>query len=425
MTRFVLLCLAALLAGCAHHPVEYAQGCKLPRYSLEVPVPGTEAGSTYKTRVQSALFDPNRHAASLLFMSGGGQSGAFGAGILDQWNHEPGALPRFAVVTGVSTGALLGTFALTGETGKAIDGYSITREAELLRPLIKPGDTLGLVRKGAAGSLDPLRALLQRLLDDRTLGLVADADDQDRKFLVGAVDADTGDAIIYDLTEQAARWRDDPGQRQHHKDCYIEAILASASAPMAAAPVFIDGHMMIDGGARFGVFAHAAGEALKPAPEEAINVVPPVLAAYLIINGTLEIDRDCARGKARDGSCPASGPHRDWDIVSLGIRSADVLQNQIYRFSADYAAEATALPFRLARIEKAAALAFRFTPAEADLPGEVAERSCQDWLDRDNDPAKFGLPGKPPLQFHKRYMLCLIGWGREVERLGKWRVAAK
>jgi predicted acylesterase/phospholipase RssA len=50
-----------------------------------------------------------------LVISGGGSDGAFGAGVLKGWT-ESGKRPVFNIVTGVSTGALIATFAFLGPT---------------------------------------------------------------------------------------------------------------------------------------------------------------------------------------------------------------------------------------------------------------------------------------------------------------------
>ena len=49
----------------------------------------------------------------LLAVSGGGENGAFGAGLLCGWS-EHGTRPVFELVTGVSTGALTAPFAYLG-----------------------------------------------------------------------------------------------------------------------------------------------------------------------------------------------------------------------------------------------------------------------------------------------------------------------
>jgi hypothetical protein len=51
--------------------------------------------------------------ANFLALSGGGGDGAFGAGILCGWT-EAGTRPRFKLVTGISTGALIAPFAFLG-----------------------------------------------------------------------------------------------------------------------------------------------------------------------------------------------------------------------------------------------------------------------------------------------------------------------
>jgi len=53
----------------------------------------------------------------VLIISGGGDWGAFGAGVLKGWGRVQGELarPTFDVVTGVSTGALIAPFAFLGD----------------------------------------------------------------------------------------------------------------------------------------------------------------------------------------------------------------------------------------------------------------------------------------------------------------------
>jgi hypothetical protein len=50
-----------------------------------------------------------------LAISGGGQQGAFGAGLMVGWTAA-GTRPEFTMVTGISTGALIAPFAFLGST---------------------------------------------------------------------------------------------------------------------------------------------------------------------------------------------------------------------------------------------------------------------------------------------------------------------
>src|SRR6185369_1840849 len=51
--------------------------------------------------------------ANYLAVSGGGDNGAFGAGLINGWTAT-GTRPEFKIVTGVSTGALIAPFAFLG-----------------------------------------------------------------------------------------------------------------------------------------------------------------------------------------------------------------------------------------------------------------------------------------------------------------------
>jgi hypothetical protein len=52
---------------------------------------------------------------NVLILSGGDAHGAFGCGVLNGWRNAPGGRPKFDVVTGISTGSLIATFAFLGE----------------------------------------------------------------------------------------------------------------------------------------------------------------------------------------------------------------------------------------------------------------------------------------------------------------------
>ena len=61
---------------------------------------------------QLAIFNGS-HEFSILALSGGGEHGAFGAGLLNGWSQS-GQRPTFSIVTGISTGALMAPFAFLG-----------------------------------------------------------------------------------------------------------------------------------------------------------------------------------------------------------------------------------------------------------------------------------------------------------------------
>ena len=113
---------ALLLAGCASTP-ERVLSQKAPAYATLPngydplnpdrlsPVYVAAAGG--EANVIRQLERKRGRALNILSLSGGGQNGAFGAGLLTGW-RESGQRPEFDIVGGVSTGALLATHALLG-----------------------------------------------------------------------------------------------------------------------------------------------------------------------------------------------------------------------------------------------------------------------------------------------------------------------
>ena len=393
----------------------------------------------------------DRRAPAFLFLSGGSLHGAFGAGFLDEWRREAearqGAMPQFALVTGISTGAILSSFAFTGETRNAVDGYSISRESELLKPHITPakGGGLGLkagvalAKEGAIADLSPLRTHLDRYLTHRILTRVADGANEGRMLWVGAVDVDTGEAVAFDLGDMATRYVNaqplppspqqpmSPAARKA-KDCYISAIVASSSAPIAARPVFIDNRMYIDGGARFGLFGAEINTIVDDIRRRSTPGAKVIPVSYAIINGTLELAAPKKCPKLDDKLCSDSNPtggkegaHDAWNFIDLALRSEDILANQVYRFSAQRAgAGAGGQPggFNIVRIEKDGQ-DHPYTLTDADvaaLGGVDAERGpkpCREWREIDRTLLN-------PVQFFPRYMRCMIDYGRARERREGW-----
>lgn len=379
---------------------------------------------------QSQASDRGPVSASMLFLSGGSQNGAFGAGFLDQWADvragagRPGGLPRFRVVTGISTGALQSTLAFLGDTDAIVRSYSIQSEGELLHPLTrrglkggstleKAGAALTVMRRGAVAELEPLRRTLHRQIDRPRLEAVAREAAAGRFLLVGAVEMDSGDAFVFDLTDAATRFvAGDASMR----DCYIEALMASSSVPMAALPVFIDGKMFIDGGARFGVLSdHTA------ALFEAAAKLVPVDAQknlFIIVNGTLEAGRVCNLKDCGAHPIPATPDgmvplHAKWSFDSLAFRSMSILINQSYRSSVYWSTSmASQRGFKphFVRIEDDLQ---RHRAAVGLGPRPSESQTCAYWkaLDEQRD---------APLEFHPRFMRCEIDYGRVRPEVRQW-----
>lgn len=440
LRKLLALGLSGMLAACAISPPPAPlphQMCNFTRYDLEVELPASgttgDRSRTMSEVIESTIAQPAqpdlRYAGSpaLLYLSGGSLHGAYGAGFLNQWQHRrPGQrLPEFRAVTGISTGAILATFAFIGRTDPLVsrDGYAILNEDDLLTPLIRRDrapvsgiNAVRVIRYGAVANLEPLRQLLLRQITPDVLEAVAEGLDHRRRLLVGVVDMDTGKAVALDMTEMADRYRreSDPIGREVLHNCYVAAIIASSSAPLAATPVFIDNRMYVDGGLRFGTFTNEVGHMLdRGAPAES----PPYV--YVIVNGDLQIGARC--GKADTSLCRppqpptggSYGDHRDWDLIDTAGRSVDILVNQNQRMSVE----------RIKLLTELKGGHFDFTVIGRDAPGHMftmdapelggGTMSCADWHARDRDLDH-------PIQFYPRYMHCMIHYGRERADQAGW-----
>src|ERR1700754_4443830 len=77
---------------------------------------------------------------NLLAISGGGENGAFGAGLMNGWT-ETGTRPEFEMVTGISTGALSAPFAFMGPAydQQLKEVYTTTDASRVFRKSIVKG----------------------------------------------------------------------------------------------------------------------------------------------------------------------------------------------------------------------------------------------------------------------------------------------
>ena len=193
-----------------------------------------------------------RPRVTMLALSGGGARGAFGAGLLAGWTQS-GTRPRFAAVTGVSSGALMGTFAFLGP---AYDSelerfYTKTTDADIFADR---GIT-GLLRDAVKDST-PLKQLIERTMDDQIIDAVAVEHRKGRRCFVGTTNLDGGRLVVWDMGAIAASER--PDRMRHFRN----VLLASASVPMVFPPVYFpvewEGRtywqMHVDGGAAVVVF---------------------------------------------------------------------------------------------------------------------------------------------------------------------------
>jgi len=169
--------------------------------------------------------------AHLLALSGGGDAGAFGAGLLVGWTAQ-GSRPEFKLVTGISAGALIAPFAFLGP-----------QYDEILRAVstsMGPGDAFrrrsvlsGITSDGMADGA-PLARLIAKYVTPEVLAAVAGEYQRGRFLLIGTTDLDAGRAVMWNMGAIASS--NAPGALE----LFRKIMLASTSIPGVVSPVMID-----------------------------------------------------------------------------------------------------------------------------------------------------------------------------------------
>jgi hypothetical protein len=242
-----------------------------------------ERASQVAPASHDALPDAALASASYLSVSGGGDNGAFGAGLLVGWS-ESGTRPSFKLVTGISTGALIAPFAFLGS---AYDPQLRTVFTDITPSEVYQRRWLiEAVFNDALSDTGALFQLISRYANADLLAAIAREYRKGRVLLIGTTNLDQQRPIIWNIGAIAASGQ--PGAL----DLFRKILLASASIPGAFPPVMIDveagGHryqeMHVDGGAVAQTFL------IPPQVSTIFRRHAPVRDrhAYIIRNGRLD-----------------------------------------------------------------------------------------------------------------------------------------
>jgi predicted acylesterase/phospholipase RssA len=223
----------------------------------------------------------------LLAISGGGENGAFGAGLLNGWTAH-GTRPVFQLVTGVSTGALTAPFAFLGSEWDA-KLKSVYTDITPERIAVRRWFTAALWDDALADSA-PLFGLISEYFDEAMLAAIAAAYDQGRLLLVASADIDAQVPAIWNIGAIA---------RSGHPralETVRRVLLASAAIPGAFPPVLFDvevngvrhQEMHVDGGAFTQAFLYPAVATRQRREAIARNRRVTPASAWVIRNGRLD-----------------------------------------------------------------------------------------------------------------------------------------
>lgn len=171
-----------------------------------------------------------RDEFNILALSGGASGGAYGAGVLAGLS-KAGRRPDFAIVTGVSTGALIAPLAFLGPAWdeRLTDAYVGGHAAELLS-LRRLNSALGpSIFKG-----ESLDRLVETFVDAAMVEAVAAEHLKGRRLLIATTNLDSQRAVVWDMGEIAAR-----GGEAALK-LFRTLLVASSSVPGIFPPKLID-----------------------------------------------------------------------------------------------------------------------------------------------------------------------------------------
>jgi len=220
-----------------------------------------------------------------LVVSGGGDNGAFGAGLLIGWTAA-GNRPTFKLVTGISTGALIAPFAFLGPD---YDEHlkSVFTEVSA-QDIFKERGALAALYDDAMADTRPLWKLIEKHINEEMLRAIAKEYQKGRLLFVATTNLDARRPVIWNMGAIA--------ESRHPKALRLfrSILIASAAIPGAFPPVMIDvevgdqrfQEMHVDGGAMTQAFLYPPSLRVN----EKQMKVRRERKAYIIRNARLDPD---------------------------------------------------------------------------------------------------------------------------------------
>ncbi|TXN21379.1 patatin-like phospholipase family protein [Methylobacterium sp. WL9] len=226
-----------------------------------------------------------RNGFNYLALSGGGGDGAYGAGVLNGWSAS-GKRPDFAIVSGVSTGALIAPFAFLGSgyDGYLTDFYTSGIAESLVQA---PSITNVLFGSGLFGD-GKLREIIGRYVTPDLLAAVAAEHAKGRRLYVVTTNLDQQRAVIWNMGAIAA------SGAPNAADLFRDVLTASASVPAVFPPQLVD----VQAEGRTFQEMHVDGSVVIPVFTLPQGFLPRTRAGrgqadiYVVINGRLEPEFD-------------------------------------------------------------------------------------------------------------------------------------
>jgi hypothetical protein len=265
-------------------PLGLANARFFPSVQLhEMVAEGKQAYLRQKQALGLTAPDAQLPTAHFLAISGGGDNGAFGSGVLVGWT-EHGDRPEFQMVTGISTGALIAPFAFLGPDydGPLRDVYTTITADDVFHER----GLIGAIFDDAMADTTPLWTHISKYVDEPLLAAIAREYQKGRLLLIGSTDLDSQLPVLWNVGAIAASGH--PGAL----DLIRKILRASSAIPGFFQPVMIDvevdgkpyQELHVDGGAIVQMFLYPPNIELgREGPKRERR-------AYLIRNARLDAE---------------------------------------------------------------------------------------------------------------------------------------
>lgn len=256
---------------------------------------------TEKLILRRSRSDSSAKEFTFLAISGGGENGAFGAGLLAGWSQH-GTRPHFDVVTGISTGALTAPFAFLGSD------YDDQMRAVYTK--IGPDDIFekrapvsSILLGEAMTDTSPLRDMILSQMSDEFVQRIAQEYSKGRLLLVLTTNLDQARAVIWNIGAIAQ------SSHPRKRELIVDILLASAAIPGAFPPVMLDvtaggkrhQEMHVDGGLVAQSFLYPSSYSPKHLKRQGLHKkLPKKRVAYVIRNGREKAPEKQVRRKTLD-----------------------------------------------------------------------------------------------------------------------------
>jgi hypothetical protein len=293
----IVMC-ALLLSACAAFDRKNAVPPELRRVTAVLGIPNArffvDQPAQISAEQERALIREARHygvprggalpTAYLLSLSGGGDDGAFGAGLLVGWTAH-GDRPSFKLVTGVSTGSLIAPFAFLGSEydSQLTDVYTNVTQADIFEKRF----ITAAVTEDAMADTAPLFQTISKYVNERMMARIAQEYEKGRILLMQTTDLDAGRPSLWNIGAIAKVGTPEALNLIRH------IMLASASIPAAFPPVMFDveaqgapyQEMHVDGGAVSQAFL--VPPSVNPHIAQAAAGYSRKVVAYIVRNSRL------------------------------------------------------------------------------------------------------------------------------------------